>query len=101
MRIKQSNPQLPQVERGRSINLAIDGKTVQAFEGETISGVLSALGVRTLWHTIKHGSPRGMYCGIGVCYGCLVTVNGTQNIRACMTLVADGMVVETQYGGLS
>ncbi|MFE7992088.1 2Fe-2S iron-sulfur cluster-binding protein, partial [Streptomyces shenzhenensis] len=33
--------------------------------------------------------------GIGVCFDCLVTVNGLGDVRACQRLVADGDVVET------
>lgn len=66
-----------------------------AYAGETIAGALLASG-RRAWRHTRHGQPRGLFCGIGLCYDCLVTVNGTPNVRACQTSVAAGMVVDTQ-----
>ena len=85
------------IERGKSITLQIDGQAVTAFEGETIAAVLLARGQR-VFRRSAGGQPRGLFCGMGICYDCLVTVNGTANRRACMTPAADGMVVETQTG---
>jgi predicted molibdopterin-dependent oxidoreductase YjgC len=84
----------PEVERGQAISLTVDGDPLLAYEGETIAGALLASGRHALRHT-RHGQPRGLYCGIGLCFECLVTVNGTPNVRACLTPVAAGMVVET------
>ena len=43
-------------------------------------------------------APRGMFCGIGCCFECLVTVNGTPKVRGCLVQVEDGMVIETGTG---
>ena len=85
------------IERGKSITLQIDGQAVTAFEGETIAAVLLARGQR-VFRRSAGGQPRGLFCGMGICYDCLVTVNGTANLRACVTPVADGMVVDTHTG---
>jgi predicted molibdopterin-dependent oxidoreductase YjgC len=85
---------VPEVERGRTISITVDGVPLPAYEGETIAGVLLASG-RRAWRHTRHGQPRGLYCGIGLCFDCLVTVDGTPNVRACLTPVAAGMVVET------
>src|SRR6185312_9212667 len=47
----------------------------------------------------KSGNPRGLYCGMGVCHDCLVTINDGLSCRACMTKVADGMRIERQNAG--
>ncbi|MCP5053679.1 MAG: (2Fe-2S)-binding protein, partial [bacterium] len=39
--------------------------------------------------------PRGALCGMGICFECIVTVNGIPNTRSCMTEVEPGMTVET------
>ncbi len=96
MRIAQSNSHLPAIERGHPISLQVDGQLVSAYEGETIAGVLFAEGRRILRRTMKDRRPRSIFCGIGICYDCLVTVNGVPNVRACLTPVTEGMVVETQ-----
>ena len=84
----------PAVERGQAITITVDGVPLPAYEGETIAGALLAAG-RRAWRRTSHGQPRGVFCGIGLCFDCLVTVNGTPNVRACLTPVAAGMVVET------
>ncbi len=84
----------PDVERGQAITIIVDGHPVSAHEGETIAGALLASG-RRAWRHTRHGQPRGLYCGIGLCFDCLVTVNGAPSVRACLTPVAAGMVVET------
>jgi len=88
----------PAVERGQAITITVDGVPLPACLGETIAGALLAAG-RRAWRRTSHGQPRGVFCGIGLCFDCLVTVNGTSNVRACVTPVAAGMVVET--GGTS
>jgi hypothetical protein len=46
----------------------------------------------------RSGSPRGVYCGMGVCFDCLVVVDGVPNTRACVTWVREGMDVARQDG---
>lgn len=94
MRIIHSDPHLPAIKRGRQIKINIDGNEVTAFEGETVAAVLLAEGRRAFRYT-RGGQPRGLFCGMGICFDCLVTVNGSPDIRACITPVSDGMVVET------
>jgi len=83
-----------EVERGQAVSIIVDGVPLPAYMGETIAGALLAAG-RRAWRRTSHGQPRGVFCGIGLCFDCLVTVNGTPNVRACLTPVAAGMVVET------
>ncbi|MCC6147076.1 MAG: (2Fe-2S)-binding protein [Anaerolineaceae bacterium] len=95
MRIDQSSSLLPEVKRGKKIRIVVDGSFLDAFEGETVAAVLLAAGVIKFRLTREHRHPRGVYCGMGVCYECLVRVDGVDNVRACMTPVVDGMNVET------
>src|SRR5690606_10110261 len=60
----------------------------------TIAAALIAHGVRGLG-TAKNGEPRGIFCGMGVCHDCLVTVDGRASVRSCLTTAVDGMVVES------
>jgi hypothetical protein len=84
--------------RGRRLHFMFDGLPVLACEGETVAAALFAAGHRTLRTSSRAGAPRGLFCGMGVCFDCLVRVNGRPNLRACQTPVADGMIVETQLG---
>ena len=86
---------IPNGMRGPEIQFELDGEPAVAYEGETIAAVLLALGIRKFRVSPKEKEPRGLYCGMGVCFECIVTVNDELNVRACMTTVEDGMKVET------
>ena len=85
------------VARGKPVHLEVDGQPLVAYEGETIAIALLAAGRRVL-HTTRGHAPRGVYCNMGVCQSCLVTVDGVPNVRACVTLVAAHLKIETQQG---
>ncbi len=96
MRLTQSTPSLPPIRRGKQIIVQINGQPVTAFEGETIAAVLLAENRRIFRHTGKTGAPRGLFCGMGMCYDCLVTVDGVPHVRACVTPVVEAMLIETR-----
>jgi NADH dehydrogenase/NADH:ubiquinone oxidoreductase subunit G len=83
------------LRRGPRITLHVDGVPVVAHAGETIGAAMLAAGIRTTRHTRHAGAPRGMFCGIGACYDCLVQVDGGGPVRACLTPVHDGAEVTT------
>jgi predicted molibdopterin-dependent oxidoreductase YjgC len=80
------------------IRFTFDGETVEARSGQTVAAALLAAGHRTLRTTRVSGQPRGVFCGIGACFDCLVVHNGVAGTRACLTPVAEGDVVERQRG---
>ena len=86
------------VARGKAIAVKINGVNIKAHEGESIGAVLTASGVRKIRYAPHHNDPRGLYCGMGSCYGCLVTVDGRPNIRACVTPVESEMEITLQDG---
>jgi len=48
--------------------------------------------------TTRAGDPRGLFCGMGVCFDCLVIVDGVPGTRACVTWARDGMIISRQAG---
>jgi predicted molibdopterin-dependent oxidoreductase YjgC len=76
------------------ITFSLDGESIQAYEGDTIASALYAVG-RRAWHRSRYGDERGLLCGIGYCFDCLVTVDGKADLRACQILVKEGMIVTT------
>ncbi|HEX3005071.1 MAG TPA: (2Fe-2S)-binding protein [Angustibacter sp.] len=75
-----------------------DGRQVPLDDGQSIAAALLAHGVRS-WRTTRvHGRPRGLFCGIGICFDCLLVVDDQPNVRACLTPARAGMVVHTQEG---
>ena len=81
------------VDRGTHFEIFVNGKPLRAFRGETVAGVLLAAGIQTFRHTDETGFPRGQFCGMGICYDCLVDVDGRRAQRACMTAAAPGMEI--------
>ena len=87
-----SDQRIPTHPRKEPITILVNGYEVPAYAGESLHAALLAAGFQVLR---RAGSePRGLFCGMGVCYDCLVTVNGRPGKRACMTLVEDRMEVE-------
>ncbi len=78
-----------------SVTFTFNGAPCQATPGESLAAALQSSGVRSLRRSRRTGEPRGVYCGIGLCFDCIVTVDGRPNTRACMTLAEDGMRVES------
>ena len=77
------------------IAFTFDGRTVAARPGQSLAAALTDAGVRAFRNTVG-GAERGVFCGMGVCQDCLVTVNGVPNRRACMTPAEEGMTVARQ-----
>ncbi|MDR6154734.1 glycine/D-amino acid oxidase-like deaminating enzyme/bacterioferritin-associated ferredoxin [Acidovorax delafieldii] len=85
--------------QGRSIRFFYDGQPIEAIEGETLAAALAANGLNQMRHT-RSGERRGLYCGMGACFECVVTVDGRSSQRACLTKAADGQQVRsTQPAG--
>jgi len=72
-----------------------EGRRIQAVDGDSLAAALLASGERVCRTTLS-GAPRGLFCGIGVCQDCLVTVDGVPNQRACVTAVRRDAVIESQ-----
>ncbi|WP_029002684.1 (2Fe-2S)-binding protein [Azorhizobium doebereinerae] len=83
---------------GASVHLTVDGNPVLARAGDTVAAALLAAGIEHCRTTPVTGAPRAPYCLMGVCFDCLVVVDGQGNRQGCLVQVAEGMRVETQRG---
>jgi predicted molibdopterin-dependent oxidoreductase YjgC len=72
--------------------------SLTAREGQSVAAALLASGRKTLRITSRGAQPRGLFCGMGICFDCLVHIDGRPNQRACQILVTEGMRVLTQQG---
>jgi glycine/D-amino acid oxidase-like deaminating enzyme len=81
-------------QAAEAVGITFDGRPIPALPGETVAAALSAADVLTLRYTAA-GAPRGLHCGMGACFDCLVTIDGRANQRACLAKVAPGMRVES------
>ncbi|MBI3041805.1 MAG: (2Fe-2S)-binding protein [Betaproteobacteria bacterium] len=82
----------------RTVTLTIDGRSVTAREGDTVAAAMLAAGIPHCRTTPISGVPRAPYCMMGVCFDCLVVVDGVGNRQGCLVRVRDGMTVELQSG---
>jgi predicted molibdopterin-dependent oxidoreductase YjgC len=83
---------------GDTIGFTIDGQRAQAFAGDTVAAALLSVGIDHCRNTPVSGARRAPYCMMGVCFECLVTIDGVGNRQACLIPVREGMCVETQKG---
>ncbi|MBY4675359.1 (2Fe-2S)-binding protein [Marinobacterium arenosum] len=81
-----------------TVSITIDGVIHQVPEGYTVAAALLATGRNASRSTLVSGQSRGPYCLMGVCYECLVEVDGIPNRQGCMTEVRDGMAIRRQQG---
>ena len=77
-----------------SVQITVDGVALSGRDGQTIAGVLLGAGHRT-WRTAA-GAERGIFCGMGICQDCVLTVNGVEGVRACQRAACNGDVVERE-----
>ncbi|MFI1912309.1 (2Fe-2S)-binding protein [Nocardia sp. NPDC020380] len=79
----------------RPLTIVVDGAEMQGVSGQTLASVLLAAG-RSHWRTAPNGTPRGVFCGIGICFDCVATVNDVPDIRLCRRPARDGDTIATQ-----
>ncbi|MFK0112312.1 (2Fe-2S)-binding protein [Streptomyces sp. NPDC091217] len=93
------NPlELARARPGPAFTVTFDGRELAALPGQTVAAALWAAGVMSWRSTRDEGRPRGIFCGIGVCFDCLVTVNDRPNQRACLVPLRPGDAIRTQEG---
>jgi predicted molibdopterin-dependent oxidoreductase YjgC len=81
------------------VNFTFDGAPLTAAPGDSVGAALTDAGI-SAWRTTRRGGrPRGLFCGIGICFDCLLTIDGRPNQRACLVPVRDGMALES--GGMA
>jgi predicted molibdopterin-dependent oxidoreductase YjgC len=92
------HPILGETPPARGVKFTLDGREIEGLAGEPIAAALKVAGVQVHRYTKKTHSPRGVFCAIGRCTDCVMTVDGVPNVRTCVTPLVDGMRVETQSG---
>lgn len=95
LRIKE-HPILDFPQNRKIIAFTFDGTTVYGYVGDTVASALYALGIKKLSESIILKRARGLYCSIGNCSSCQMIVDGIPNVKTCITLLKEGMVVKTQ-----
>lgn len=86
---------LANTERGAPFEIEVDGRKVDAYRGETIATVLMASGILAFASHAEPHVPSRLFCGMGTCQQCLVTINDLPNCQACRIIARPGMKVVT------
>lgn len=89
---------LPESEQRPAVEIFVDGRRVPAHEGSTLAVALLNADIIPFRHTPVSGQPRAPLCLMGVCFDCLVEVDGEQNVQSCMVQVRAGMQVHLPKG---
>ncbi len=85
-------------QEGEAVAFTFDGRPLTALRGDSLAAALVASDTAHFRTTPVSGVERGPYCMMGVCFECLVSINGRSNRQACLVTVEEGMRVETQRG---
>lgn len=80
------------------IQIFVDERPLTCRAGDSVAAALLAAGMDACRETVVSGRARGPYCMMGVCYDCLVQIDGVANRQGCMTPVREGMQVRRQQG---
>ena len=80
------------------VTVEIDGQTRQVPEGISVAAAILLCGLKNNRHTPVSGAPRLPYCMMGVCFDCLMQIDGVPNQQACRILVKEAMKIEAQQG---
>lgn len=82
----------------RTVRIVVDGRNVDVPEYASVAAALLSAGVSVFRHTPVGAAPRAPYCMMGVCFDCLVEIDGVPNQQACMVRVRDGMEIKAMAG---
>jgi predicted molibdopterin-dependent oxidoreductase YjgC len=80
-----------------AVTLSVDGEPCTVPAGAPVASALLQRGFASRISGVS-GSPRAPYCMMGVCFECLVEIDGVPNKQACMVVAEAGMVVRCQVG---
>lgn len=87
-----------QAAKGKQVSLTVEGKPLTGIEGDPVAITLLENGVTTCRSSAVSETPRAPYCLMGVCFECLVEINGVGNRQACLTPLEAGMDIKLQKG---
>jgi D-hydroxyproline dehydrogenase subunit gamma len=86
------------LKRGEAFFFEVDGESVPAFAGETVAAAMMAEGWRGQRVTAGRKEGRGYYCGMGLCWDCMMWLEGEGGVRTCRLLAAPGMRLRVMRG---
>jgi D-hydroxyproline dehydrogenase subunit gamma len=83
---------------GAAVRFSYEGRDIEGRSGDSVAAALLSAGVTDLRATPASGALRAPYCMMGVCFDCLIEIDGVGNRQACLIPIAEGMQVRRQPG---
>lgn len=81
-----------------TVKINVDGEDLLVPAGISVAAaVLGHKHEKHAFHNAKDGSPRAPYCLMGVCFECMMEIDGVENVQSCLVPVREGMTVKRQY----
>ena len=77
----------------KDISFTFNNQVYKAKEGDSISAALFSNNILINRKTAKN-TPRGSFCFMGVCFECLVSIDGKSGIQSCKRKLIDGMEIK-------
>ena len=81
-----------------TVEIILNGQHLQVPKGTTVAANALSRNLHFTRTTPVSGSKRAPFCMMGVCYDCIMVIDGQANQRACSVYVRDGMRIDTQQG---
>jgi predicted molibdopterin-dependent oxidoreductase YjgC len=85
-----------QYESHESVSIIFEGNRLNVEKGLTVASALLVCGETVFRSSVVSGQPRAPYCMMGVCFECLIEIDGIPNQRACMIPVREAMKIKRQ-----
>ena len=85
-----------QYKSHETVSIIFEGKRLNVEKGLTIAAALLVCGEAVFRSSVVSGQPRAPYCMMGVCFECLIEIDGIPNQRACMAPVREAMKIKRQ-----
>lgn len=85
-----------QYESHENVSIIFEGDNIDVEKGQTVASALLVGGNMVFRSSVVSGQPRGPYCMMGVCFECLIEIDGIPNQRACMIPVREAMEIKRQ-----
>lgn len=83
-------------QTGKTVTVYVDDQPVEMHPNDTAAAAVLTSGLRYGRTTTVGNSARAPYCMMGVCFECLLEIDGLENVQGCMTQVQEGMRIKRQ-----
>jgi hypothetical protein len=88
-------------DRPDAIEVVVEGVSLRVPPGTTAAAAALLAGLPSTRTSPVTGEPRAPYCLMGVCFECLLVIDGVPSRQGCLVTVRPGMTIRRQEGARS